>query len=208
MIVDKIETMRRWPTTRQQLLNALRDPEMAMEAWQHFVDLYGPLVFQFCRRRRLQDADADDVTQQVFASLSRTFPRFEYDPSRGKFRSFLGTVVTNALRRHDRDQLRQKSLDVDYARQDPIDERQLVAEWEDECQEHLLQIALVRVEREYDSATWNVFEAVWKDQQRPLEVAQRMGCDVHQVYRIKYTVLKRLQQEIELLSEDLSSLNR
>ena len=32
-------------------------------AWDHLVDLYGPLVYQWCRQRGLEAQDASDVAQ-------------------------------------------------------------------------------------------------------------------------------------------------
>ncbi len=200
--------VRKWPTTRQHLLEALRDPGRAQAAWQEFVDLYGPLVYHYCRRWKLQDADARDVTQQVFVALSRTFPRFTYDPSLGKFRSFLGTVVANAVRRHYRGVLRRMAADAEYSLLELPDERQLIAEWNDECQIHLLQVASAKIRHEFDTATWTLFEAVWQHRRPPREVAQQFECDIYRVYRAKHAVLKRLQEEVQRLSEDSSYLNR
>lgn len=199
--------LQKWPTTREHLLNALRDPGVAQAAWQEFVDLYGPLVYHCCRQWRLQDADAQDVTQQVFVALSRTFPRFTYDPSLGKFRSFLGTVVANAVRRHYRQAQRRKG-DVEHSLLEVPDERQLISQWDEEYQAHLLQVASMNVRPEFDANTWTLFEAVWYERRRPLEVARQFECDIYRVYRAKHSVLKRLQEEVRRLSEDSSYLNR
>jgi len=45
-------------------LLCLRDLQNA-EAWEQFVEIYTPLVYNYCRCRGLQDADAADVTQDV-----------------------------------------------------------------------------------------------------------------------------------------------
>ena len=45
------------PLTRPSLLIRVRDPADA-DAWRQFLDLYGPLVYRFARKRGLQDADA------------------------------------------------------------------------------------------------------------------------------------------------------
>src|SRR4051812_47542074 len=78
--------------TRPSLLLRVRDPHDS-ESWRNFVTVYGPLVFDHCRRRGLQAADAEDVTQTVFAQLARSLRTFEYRPEVGRFRHWLGTVV-------------------------------------------------------------------------------------------------------------------
>ena len=70
------------------------------EAWRTFVDLYLPLVFRYCRKRGLQDADARDVTQQVLANIHRAIEGFQYDPNKGKFRNWLGTITLREIMRY------------------------------------------------------------------------------------------------------------
>ena len=76
------------PPTRPSLLVRVRDVSDAA-AWAEFVELYGPLVYTFARRRGLQDADAADLTQTVFGELARDQVR-HYDAARGLFRRARG----------------------------------------------------------------------------------------------------------------------
>ena len=48
------------PLTRASLLLQIRDGAN-QAAWQEFVNLYGPVVYGFARKRGLQDADAADI---------------------------------------------------------------------------------------------------------------------------------------------------
>src|SRR5262249_54046786 len=52
------------PATRPSLLVRLRDSRDG-QAWTQFVQVYGPVVYNFARKRGLQDADAADLTQDV-----------------------------------------------------------------------------------------------------------------------------------------------
>ena len=56
-------------TTRPSLLIRIRNAG-DREAWQQFVDLYAPLIYGLARKRGLQDADAADVTQEVFRAVA------------------------------------------------------------------------------------------------------------------------------------------
>lgn len=86
------------PVTRPSLLVRIRNAADT-EAWSQFVRLYVPLVHGLARRRGLQGADADDLTQEVFQKVSAAVDRLEYDLQRGSFRSWLFTVSCHCL--HD-----------------------------------------------------------------------------------------------------------
>ena len=52
------------PTTRASFLLRLRDPRDP-EAWVEFVSLYEPAIYRVLRRTGLQDADAQEVLQDL-----------------------------------------------------------------------------------------------------------------------------------------------
>jgi RNA polymerase sigma factor (sigma-70 family) len=82
--------------TSLTLLAALCGPETDEAAWRGFFDRYQPLICRWCARLRLQEADAEDVTQQV---LKRVFAKIHsYDSARGSFRGWLKSVVHNAIK--------------------------------------------------------------------------------------------------------------
>src|SRR5262249_2236036 len=83
--------------TRPSLLVRLRDARDS-QAWTQFVQVYGPVVYNFARKRGLQAADAADLTQDVLRAVAGAASRLEYDPARGSFRSWLFRVVRNRLR--------------------------------------------------------------------------------------------------------------
>ena len=53
--------------TRHSLLDRLRQSPDDPSAWTEFVARYGPQILSWCQRWRLQDADAQDVTQAAIA---------------------------------------------------------------------------------------------------------------------------------------------
>ena len=81
--------------TSSTLLEKLRQSPADPASWARFVDRYGPRIYAWCRRWGLQDADAQDVAQDILLKLSRTLTTFEYDRSRS-FRAWLRAVVRNA----------------------------------------------------------------------------------------------------------------
>src|SRR4051794_7365710 len=49
------------------------------QAWERFVRLYPPLLYSWARRVGLQEPDAADLVQDVFALLVQNLPQFAYD---------------------------------------------------------------------------------------------------------------------------------
>jgi hypothetical protein len=61
--------------TRASLIRRLPDPANA-SAWDEFSTIYAPLVYRLARRQGLQPCDADDVVQEVMASVAEQFGQF------------------------------------------------------------------------------------------------------------------------------------
>src|SRR6478672_8638942 len=85
------------PTTRMTLLARLRHDPSNAAAWDEFVEQYGRHIYRWCRQWRLQDADAEDVTQEILLKLARKLRDFDYNPQ-SSFRGWLKTVAHHAWR--------------------------------------------------------------------------------------------------------------
>src|SRR3954453_20425434 len=85
------------PTTRVALLTRLRHDPFDQAGWDEFVERYGRLIYRWCRQWKLQDADAEDLTQIILVKLTQKLRAFTYDPSRS-FRGWLKTVAHHAWR--------------------------------------------------------------------------------------------------------------
>ena len=73
-----------------------RDPD----PWRNLTDLYGPLVYHWCRRGGLDECDAADVFQDVFVTIYRTIDRFDPRSSLGTFRGWIWTITRSRLQDH------------------------------------------------------------------------------------------------------------
>ncbi len=85
---------KRGAETRSSLLAAaqLADPE----AWRAIVYLYSPLVLGWCRRCGVHEADAEDVSQEVFQTIIRRMPEFKRERA-GSFRAWLRQIAAHKL---------------------------------------------------------------------------------------------------------------
>ena len=87
---------KRMTKTPVSLLERLRDSFDA-DAWARFVSIYTPLIYSWGRHVGLQEQDAADLVQDVFATLIQVLPTFAYDP-RKSFRGWLRSVTLNQWR--------------------------------------------------------------------------------------------------------------
>jgi RNA polymerase sigma-70 factor (ECF subfamily) len=190
--------------TRPSLLVRVRDVHDT-ESWRVFVETYGPLVYRYARRHGLQDADAADITQEVLAETARCLRTFEYQPERGRFRSWLGTLTRRQLARFHAKKRRQIAEVGGEAAEALSDQpaAQADAEWTDEFNAQVLRVALARIQPHFELATWRAFERVWLDSRPAASTAGELGVPIEAVYLAKSRVLKRLREEILVLAEDL-----
>lgn len=195
-------------STRASLLIRLRNLHDA-GAWQLFVNIYAPLIYRYCRRQGLQEADTSDVTQEVLSQVTRSIATFDYQPERGRFRDWLGAVVRSKLARHHQNRARRKNESSNLAAQGAMNEAsatEIDSEWVDEFNAHLLQVAIERIKTDFEAANWRAFEMVWIENKPATEVALALGMTTSALYVSKWRILKRLREEILLLADDVPHL--
>jgi RNA polymerase sigma-70 factor (ECF subfamily) len=194
------------PTTRVTLLTQLRRDPSDQAGWDEFVERYGRHIYRWCRRWRLQDADAEDVTQDILVKLTRKLRAFAYDPSRS-FRGWLKTVAHHAWRDfEDRRRLPQPA-----AGDGQVEELMLTLEAREDLARkleeafdlELLEAAKVRVRLRVAPHTWEAFRLVALEGLPVAEVAARVNMQVAMVYVAKRKVQKMLREEIDKLETGL-----
>jgi RNA polymerase sigma factor (sigma-70 family) len=200
------------PPTRPSLLARIRDPRDGV-AWAEFVDIYGPLVYDYGRRRGLQDADAADLTQDVLRAVAAAAGRFAYDPARGAFRSWLFTVtrrkfLDSARRRRPGDRgtgdtdVHRRLEAEEVVRSDGGDESEDGIEWDGAFRQRLLDWAAGNIRGEFRPATWQAFWLCAVEGSAPREASASLGMSVGAVYAAKCRVLARLREEIDRARRD------
>jgi RNA polymerase sigma-70 factor (ECF subfamily) len=180
----------------------LRQTPDNQSAWSEFVGLYGPVIYGWCRRWKLQESDAQDVTQNVLLRLASKLPEFAYDPARS-FRAWLKTLTHHAWKDYLDKHSAQDRGSGDSAVADLLKSTAardaLMTRLEEAFDQELLALAVARVRDRVAPQTWEAYRLTAVEGMRGAEAAALVSMQVGQVYVAKQRVQKLLQEEIERL---------
>jgi RNA polymerase sigma-70 factor (ECF subfamily) len=192
--------------TRVTLLGRLRRDPTNQAAWEEFVEHYGRKIYVWCLKWNLQEADAQDVTQNVLLKLAGKMREFEYDSSRS-FRAWLKTIARYACSDFldERAQQGQGSGDSRINRMlKNVEAREdLLKQLEEEFDRELLEEAMQRTRLRVAPQTWQAFQLTMLEGLSGAEAAARIPMQVAQVFVAKRRVQKILKEEIARLEGPL-----
>jgi RNA polymerase sigma factor (sigma-70 family) len=190
--------------TSTTLLGRLRQDPADQAAWAEFVRRYGPLVYGWCRRWQLQEADAQDVTQDVLVKLAAKMRTFSYDPARS-FRAYLRTLARYAwcdfLEGRKQPGAGSGGSDVLKLLETVEASDDLVQRLHKQFDQELLAEAQVGVRQRVEPDTWEAFRLTAVEGLSGAEAAGRLGLKVATVYKAKSKVQKMLHEEVARLEQ-------
>lgn len=193
--------------TRITLLGRLRRDPTNQAAWGEFVDQYGPKIMGWCQKWQLQEADAQDVTQNVLLKMAEKLRDFTYDPQRS-FRAWLKTVAQHAcsdfMTGRQRPGLGSGDSQVGQLLSNAAARDDLLKHLEDEFDREVLEEAMHRVRLRVAPQTWQAFWLTAWEGLPGAEAAERIPMQVAQVYVAKRRVQKMLQDEVAKLEGEAS----
>ena len=170
-------------------------------AWDRLVQLYSPLVFEWCRRAHLQEADALDVGQAVFQAVWSRIGTFRRDRPGDTFRGWLRTIVRHKIC----DLFRRKQVEpagrggnenlIQTLPDNLPSLPELSAEQDNEEARRLLHRAMALIQAEFPEESWRAFEAVVLHEQNPTDVAEALHISRNKVYLATSRIKKRLREE-------------
>jgi RNA polymerase sigma-70 factor (ECF subfamily) len=188
--------------TSETLLGLLRNSPGDQAAWNQFVERYGPKIYGWCRQWRLQEADAEDVTQNVLLRLARKLRTFAYDP-KSSFRGWLRTLTEHACsdfladaRRPDFASGDTKIFEVLKSAEARTD---LLSRLEEQFDQELMAEAQARVRLRVAPQTWQAFQLTAIEGSSGDEAAQRLNMRLTAVFKAKSRVLQLIREEIARL---------
>jgi RNA polymerase sigma-70 factor (ECF subfamily) len=194
MSAPRTETV---PDTSWNLLRSVQAG--SPEAWRRLVLLYAPVLSRWCRRAGLQDADTDNVLQEVFLAVARNLASFRSDRGSGRFRAWLSTVTRTHLADHWRRQGRQPPAlgGSDALRELEGRPAPEPAEVDSVFRSLELRRALEIVQQEVQPKTWDAFWRTAIEEGGDPEVAGELGLTPGAVRQARFRVLHRLRELLQ-----------
>jgi RNA polymerase sigma-70 factor, ECF subfamily len=191
------------PSTHLSLLQALGEEGRREDAWAVFQAAYRDVIIGWGRRYGLDAHAAEDLAQEILLKLLEALPRHEHKPDRGRFRSWLKTVVRHVLADRQRRQWRQPepggvggstALERlgDLPSPEAVEELSVAVErrtaaWEAEV--------LDRVRARVEPASWAAFCQRMIDRRPAAQVAAELGLTVGAVYKAADRIKRMVIQE-------------
>jgi RNA polymerase sigma factor (sigma-70 family) len=193
--------------TSASLLGRLRQETVDPADWAEFVRRYGPIIYGWCRRWNLQEADAEDVAQAVLVKLVAKIRTFRYDASRS-FRAYAKTLAHYAWCDHI-ESLRKPGVagSGDSAVIGQLDEISARDDLQERLSEafdrELLEEAMARVRGRVEPHTWEAFRLMAVEGLSGAEAAQRVGQTVAFVFKAKSKVQHMLREDVQRFQGEL-----
>jgi RNA polymerase sigma-70 factor (ECF subfamily) len=175
-------------------------------AWDRLVRLYGQTVYVWCRRAGVSEADAADVSQEVFVAVAGHLADFRRERPGDSFRGWLWTITRNKVRDHWRRRADQAKAAGGTTAQQMMNQVPEDARPDSEAEAEgdaggLYRRALELIRSEFEERTWRAFLMVTVEARPPADVAAALGTTPGAIYIAKSRVLKRLREEFGDLIE-------
>lgn len=166
------------------------------QAWETFVGLYTPLIFYWARKVGLDQADAADLVQDVFAIVFRKLPDLKYD-RQGSFRGWLRTVTLNKFR----EQRRKKTLPTVDATDSLMGKLasipQAESTWDLDYGRILLKQAMDQMECDFEPSTWTALKSVMSQESTIQQAAEQNNVSPWTIYSARSRLMRRLRDQLD-----------
>lgn len=185
--------------TSISFVGRLRDPEDSL-IWREFFDRYWRPLFAFATKRGCSEESAEDVVQETLLAVFDARSTFVYDPSRGRFRNWLCTIVCQKIALVSRRRTPPAASDIIESASSSSEspDPDAAAEFERLFDLGVLAAALEVIRQKVEPATYQAFELTQLHEMSADEAASATGLSRNAVYQARKRVMQNLE---ELLAE-------
>ena len=182
--------------TRQTLLLKVRN-QYDESSWEDFTRYYGRYIYAVLRGMGIDYNDLEDMHQAVLLILWKNLPKFEYNPEKGSFRSWLCTIIRNHVYGYYRD----KKTGAELKSEDAV-ESELEKISKKEWMIHIATVAWENVKDDFSESVQKIYVRLTNGE-KPEDIAEDSGITRGTVYVYKERVQKALRREVRRLEREL-----
>jgi RNA polymerase sigma-70 factor (ECF subfamily) len=180
--------------TRETLIRALKTDDD--KAWSDFYELYAPIIVNFARKRGCSKELAEDVLQETTMVLMRDRKSFEYDKTKGRFKSLLFKItdskIIDAYRRAGKiSKLENSEFFNKMAAsggESYLTEKEAL--WDKEWKERILHESFLEAKKRVKPKTFKCFEELYLNEKPAKVIAREMKISPNLISQHKFKVLK------------------
>ena len=185
----------KYPTTSKTLLDRIAAGDEI--SWDEFYERYSGIVRALAAFKGLDDAEADDICQQVMLQFFKQSKTFRFDPDVARFRTYFGLIVKTRIADHFRKKTERPIGEIPEAPAEDQTDEPFLNEW----RKMILKEAERELKNRVAPETFQAYE-LYAVQNRPVEkVAAFLNCSVNQVYQAKKRCFAMLREILLRMKE-------
>ncbi|QEG00254.1 RNA polymerase sigma factor RpoE [Stieleria maiorica] len=196
-----------FPETRESLIRRVKDTGDRC-AWEEFSSMYRPVIYRVAKSRGMQDADAQDLAQQVLLAVSSAIGRWEKQCAETKFRHWLSRITRNAvvkfMTRGPRDVAVGGTGMLDWLEECPDPDSETAQRFDLEYRRQLYLTASDQVRRKIQPQSWQIFQMTVLDGGSIEDAARQTDRTIGSVYAVRSRVMRQLREAVSRLEADQS----
>ena len=196
---------RSFQTTQVSLILRLRDSSDA-DAWEQFVSIYHPLIWNVAKRLGMPDEDANDACQDTLLRLSQVVHQWSHNERDSNFRGWLYRVARNCmLSEFEKNKLRFVGTVAEDGKQylDQLveDTPEGDSRYQLEFRRQMFAVAIEAVQPSVKPIYWEAFRLSYIENHEINQTAERLGIPIDTVYVARHRVLNQIRKQIKKMSQ-------
>ncbi|TWT87302.1 RNA polymerase sigma factor RpoE [Pseudobythopirellula maris] len=184
--------------TRITLLDRVRETQVGA-SWDEFYDIYSRLIHSWLTTNGVLPQDADDVCQEVMATIFEEISKFEHNGRTGAFRTWLRRITANRMHRLWR---RKQTRLAEYSGPDLSeiadqlgqDSSRLSINWDQQHNRFVIEQLLSKLVGRFSEKSLTVFRRIVLDERPAEEVAHDVGMTLGAARVAQHRVLRALKE--------------
>ena len=174
------------------------------EAWKLFEEAYKHYIKAVVLKLGVSPNDASDLKQDILVKLWKKLPKFDYEPERGKFRTWLYEVVKNHVFDHlnskrTKNERKNRALD-DW--KSPSTDSEIKRVMDKEWKAYVTSLAMKRIKDKFSTQNLEIFNRLLRGE-NPRALAEEYGVKSNSISKVKNRIKERLIVEIAEVRSEL-----